>query len=134
MIDEILAAARSCLETPFRHQGRIPGRSLDCAGLAVVALQSVGIPVDDVRGYSRLPHKGRLQAALDAQPALERVTDIQAGDILLMKFGSEPQHLAICAGETIIHAYEQAGKTCEHGFTDEWRNRVVRAYRVRGSV
>ena len=32
---DIIAIARACLGTPFRHQGRIPGVALDCAGLVV---------------------------------------------------------------------------------------------------
>ena len=130
-IDDILAAARQCLGTPFRHQGRIVGIGLDCAGVAIHVAQQCGLGSIDVDGYSRTPSGGLLEASLDGQPCLDRVmlNDRQPGDLLLMRFASDPQHLAICAGDTIIHAYESAGQCCEHRLSCLWESRIVRVYR-----
>lgn len=125
---DIIAAARKELETPFRHQGRQPGMALDCAGLVVAVARSLGIDPVDVSGYARVP-SGILQSILDQQPCLVRVVTMQPGDILLMRFRGDPQHLAIYAGDTIIHSYETVGRCCEHDFTDLWRRRVVAIYR-----
>lgn len=130
--DDILSAARGCIGTPFRHQGRIPGVALDCAGLVVAVAKEIGADYIDRPGYSRNPSGGLLESALDDQPCLERVTDRQPGDVLLMRFKGEPQHLAICAGETVIHSYEAVGKVCEHRLADVWVSRIVRAYRFKG--
>lgn len=130
--DDILAAAREAIGTPFVHQGRVVGVGLDCAGLAIHVARRLGVDHVDVAGYERVPSGGRLEAVLDDQPgiAVQVVRDEpQAGDLLLMRFASEPQHLAICAGKTIIHAYAQVGRVCEHRFADVWRARVVRVYR-----
>ena len=127
----VLSAARACLDTPFAHQGRIPGLALDCAGLVVVVAKAIGADYNDHRGYSRSPSNGLLEAALDAQPCLDRVYDMQPGDVLLMRFASDPQHLAIYAGDTIIHSYSQVGKVCEHRLADVWRSRIVRVYRFK---
>lgn len=131
LADAIVAAARSCVETPFRHQGRQPGIAMDCAGVAVHAAEAAGLPVFDLVGYADRPKDAALEAALDSQPCLRRipVAEMAAGDLLLMKFSGDPQHLAIHAGATLIHAYAQVRKVCEHDFTPEWRGRVVRAYR-----
>lgn len=129
---DILTAARECLDTPFRHQGRIPGLALDCAGVAVHVAHSVGCKVDEPGAYSRLPHGGMLESWCERQPFLERAATAEAGDILLMRFAAEPQHLAICAGETIVHAYESIGRTVEHGLDAKWRRRIVRVYRFKG--
>ena len=131
---EILAAARACLNTPFVHQGRIPGRALDCAGLVVAVAKAIGADYQDVPGYGRTPANGLLRQTLEAQPCLEPVAiaERQPGDILLMRFAKEPQHLAIFAGENIIHSYMDVGRVCEHGLTDVWRSRIVAAYRFRG--
>jgi len=51
---------------------------------------------------------------------------------LLMRFMGDPQHLAIYAGETIIHAFAAGRKVCEHRLDDVWRARIVRIYRFRG--
>ena len=130
--DDILIAARSFLGTPFRHQGRIPGLALDCAGLVVSVAKEIGADYIDRPGYSRNPSGGLLESALDDQPCLERVTDRQPGDVLLMRFSGEPQHLAICAGDTIIHSYEAVGKVCEHRLASVWAARIVRVYRFKG--
>lgn len=137
MSEAIVTAARACLRTPFRHQGRHPGQALDCAGLVLVALRAVDADCRDVPGYGRNPAGHALEDALDAQPCLARVpsvADRQPGDVLLMRFGTEPQHLAICAGETIIHAYQQVGMVCEHRLADVWVARIVRVYRLRGGA
>lgn len=130
--DRIIEHARECIGTPFVHQGRVVGRGLDCAGVLVHVLRSLGLPHTDKRGYPRTPYKGLLRSILESQPCLQPVprADAQAGDVLLMKFAREPQHVAILAGETIIHAYADGGKCVEHGFTDEWRRRVTDVFRV----
>lgn len=133
-VDDILDAARQCLRTPFRHQGRLLGFGLDCAGVAIHVARQIGVGHLDVSGYGRTPVMGQLEQSLDAQPCLERValSERTAGDLLLMRFASDPQHLAICAGETIIHAYESVGKCCEHRLSSMWAARIVRVYRFRG--
>lgn len=132
--EDIIAAARAALGTPFGHQGRVVGSKLDCAGLLSHVCQSLGKPVADQDGYSRRPSGGLLEAALDTQPALVRVREKpQAGDFVLMKFETDnaPSHLGIVAGKTLIHAWAVARKVCEHGFDAEWQRRVVRVYRFR---
>jgi cell wall-associated NlpC family hydrolase len=129
--DQIIAAARSQLGTPFVHQGRIPGKALDCAGLAAHVAREIGADYNEWPGYGRTPHKGLLQSVLDAQPCLARVRVRQPGDILLMKWNKEPMHVAICAGATVIHSYQAVGKVCEHALDDEWIRRIVAVYRFK---
>lgn len=132
--DDVVRIARECIDTPFLHQGRVSGLGLDCAGLLVHVVTQLGLPHEDVRGYSRTPHAHMLEQLMDRQESVAPVplSELQAGDFLLMRFTSEPQHFAVCAGDTIIHSYMHARKCCEHDFSDEWRSRVVRAYRIKG--
>lgn len=126
----IVAAARAALGTPFRHQGRRVGQGLDCAGLVVHVCDVLGVCYVDQTGYSRRPSGGMLESALDGQPGMVQVSgNPQYGDVLLMRFSGEPQHLAIFAGENIIHSYLQAGKVCEHRYTALWKARTVCIYR-----
>lgn len=127
--NEIIEAARAELNTPFVHQGRLPGKALDCAGLAVVVARH-WFDVDEPRAYGRSPHLGLLQQWVEAQSFIEHGQPV-AGALLLMRFGTEPQHLAICAGDTIIHSYSRVGKVTEHNFSPVWRARVVRSYRFK---
>ena len=128
---DIVTAARAALDTPFQHQGRIAGLALDCAGLIVHVARSIGVAYTDVPAYGRSPHEGLLKATLDSNACITRVTDAQAGDILLMRFTSEPQHLAICAGDTMIHSYLNVGKVCEHRLSSMWAERIVAVYRFK---
>jgi cell wall-associated NlpC family hydrolase len=72
-----------------------------------------------------------MEAAADTQPYLMRVTDMQAGDVLMMRFTGEPQHVGIYTGDTLIHAYESVGKVVEHRMDDKWLRRIVRVYRFK---
>ncbi|MGZ9713895.1 C40 family peptidase [Glaciimonas sp. GNP009] len=129
--DDVIDAARAALDTPFQHQGRVVGLALDCAGLIVHVARSIGAPYKDVPAYGRSPHEGLLQATLDNNDCIRCVADRQPGDILLMRFDSEPQHLAICAGETIIHSYLNVGMVCEHRLSSMWAARIVAVYRFK---
>lgn len=126
-------AACECIGTPFRHQGRIVGRGLDCIGVVIHCAKSIGADHWTSEAYGRNPANGMLEAALDAQPCLEIVTDRQPGDILLMRFNTEPQHVAVyTASDTIIHGYQSAGIVCEHRLSAVWAARIVKIYRFRG--
>jgi len=133
--EDIIAAARLALGTPFKHQGRTVGTGLDCAGLLAHVCATLGQQVIEQPGYARRPSNGLLEAALDAQPALVRIKEkAQAGDFVLMKFETDkaPSHLGIVAGKTLIHSWAIARKVCEHNFDAEWQLRVVRVYRFKG--
>lgn len=132
--DEIIRYARELLDMPFRHQGRAPSGKTDCAGVICHVASRGGVAHEDQSDYPRLPGGGRLEAALDAQPCLARVqlADVRPGDVLLMRFGRDPQHLGIFTGNSLIHAYEPMGRVVEHGIDALWRRRAVRAYRFKG--
>lgn len=134
--DEAISAARECLGTPFHHQGRIKGIALDCAGLIVSVAHDLGLEYIDQQGYGRDPYKDLLRTALNEQPCLTVVPldQMQAGDVLLMRFGREPQHLAIYTGSGIIHSFETVGIVCEHDLTEVWRRRILAVYRFKESV
>ena len=131
----MVLAARECLGTPFQHQGRVPGVGLDCVGVAIYAAREVGLNPVDVQGYGETPNNGALRTALNSQPDLESVSlqDMpQEGDILLFRLRKEPQHVGICTGTGVIHAYSVVGICCEHDLCTKWRSRIVGIYRVKG--
>lgn len=132
---QIVAAARACLGTPFHHQGRQPGVGIDCAGLVIVAARAAGFDPVDLPGYGRRPHGGALESAIAIQPGLDAapIDDLADGDVLLMRFKTEPQHLAIYAEGGIIHAYESVGRVVEHRLDESWRARIVSAHRFVGA-
>lgn len=130
--DEIVTIARETLGTPFRHQGRVLGVGLDCAGVALYVANRLGMDTVDLVGYGPTPANGQLEEMLNAQPCLVEATERQPGDILLMRIFQEPQHLAILAGDTVIHSYANVGSCCEHDLDDRWASRIVKIYRFVG--
>ena len=127
MIAAFVAAARAYVGTPFRHQGR-DHLGLDCIGLVVCAARDAGYTLTDRTDYPRDPN-GLLSVELARQ--FDAVETAAPGDILLMRFRGEPQHVAILAGATLIHGYASIGRVVEHGLDVKWRRRIVQAYRLR---
>ena len=108
--EAIVTEARSWVGTPYLHQGRRKGQGVDCIGLVVGVAPSLCITVKDRADYAQQPAKGELQKELDRHGFRIPFTARQAGDILLMRFSTEPQHVAIFTGQSIIHAYQNVGK------------------------
>jgi cell wall-associated NlpC family hydrolase len=137
--DQIVAAARELLGTRFRHQGRRPGRSLDCVGVA----RDVGITLKqiaadyDFRAYGRLPDPLKMRTELDSllDPIELRTAD--AGDVILISSKGWSIHLGILArgarGQlTIIHTTKEVGRCFECDYEPEWRGSSRMAFRYRG--
>lgn len=134
----IVTAARACLGTRFRHQGRAPGRGLDCVGLVAVVGRTLGLVDYDVIDYGRLPNEARLRAHIEAagfQPVDPEAA--RAGDVALMRFTRAAQHVGILTGQspkgrTLIHAWMQAGRVVEHRLDPSWRARILSVYSFPG--
>lgn len=129
--DEFVEAARSYVGVPYHHQGRNRTRGLDCAGLLVVALQDLGFDIKDIEGYPRLPNSESLRKIVEENLGNPKpISTMGKGDVLLMRFSEQPQHLAVHAGDTIIHAYSKKKQVVEHRFADIWQKRVVGVYSI----
>lgn len=130
----ILAAGRRYLGTPFRHQGRVPGRGLDCIGVVVCIGRELGLFHYDVSGYARQPTSwSSLRRHVDLA-GFERVEAARPGDVYLMAITDRPQHVALATDRGILHAWMQARRVVEHGLDDQWRGRIVATYRFPGII
>lgn len=131
----IAAAARGYLETPFRHQGRLPGVGLDCAGVVVCAARAAGLTIEDAAGYAPSPDPARFAATLAVNADRIGVADARPGDVVTFAFLRHPQHLAIVSAVAplrIVHAWIAAGRVVETGVDAYWRRRLRDAWRLRG--
>lgn len=127
-------AARACIDVPWRHQGRTTS-GLDCGGLVVFALGSIGRLTADITGYPRLAYRGSLEDALranfgDPLPAAR----MQVGDLALIRFTGAPNHIVIIAdylygGFSMVHAYAPERRVIEQRLDDVWRARIAEIYR-----
>lgn len=142
---DIVTEARTWVDTRFAHQGHTKGLATDCAGFIGGVGVAVGAFAANVweaefaehAGYGRTPANGMLQVLCRRFMRSIATAEAQAGDVLLMRFATEPQHLGILApyehgGLSLIHAYSRARKVVEHRLDDVWRSRVVEAFALPG--
>lgn len=97
---QIAAEAETWIDTPFAWQGRVKGVGVDCKGLVAGVAKACGRPeadsVEALAGdYGNAIDAARLKAGLAR--LFDRVTEPQIGDVLLIRTGGKPQHLAIFA-------------------------------------
>lgn len=139
---EFVSQARLWLGTRWQHQGRAIGAGIDCVGLVLETCRAVG-PVSardldaievEINGYGRQPYGSKLRKFCDMHMLRISFKDVQIGDIVLMRFETDPQHLGIISahsyenGLTILHAHALARKAVEHRMDSVWRDRVVQYY------
>jgi cell wall-associated NlpC family hydrolase len=127
----IVDAARSLINTPYKHQGRIAQGELDCLGVVIVTAKIVGV-VDrdfDFRHYTRSGN-GLLQSELEKY--CTELPEITEGAIALFNLDGQPNHCAVISHQlsvtSMIHAYENAGRVREHELIPFWRDKIVKIY------
>lgn len=127
MKDEFISAARGFVGAKWRHRGRKPW-AMDCIGLVVLSLKSVGIEVNDRFDYSRDPWNDGLRTEL-LNHFGDPVSGMVPGDIALLKWenSNEPAHVAIITdinGDPgMIHAYSLICVT-EHRIDAHWKSLI----------
>lgn len=136
---QFVAEARTWLGTPFQHQARVRGAGVDCVGLVIGVARDLGLADVRIADYPRTPQASRLLVECRQHMTPIALADARPGDVLLMRFRRDPQHVAVVAdyvhgGLSIVHAYEGAGAVVEHRLDDAWLARVVAAFAVPGVV
>lgn len=129
----LVDSARALLGVPFRHEGRSP-TGVDCYGLLIVVGRANGLDVPIETGYGLRPSGRHMRDQLRAYCDPIGLAEAQPGDILHLKWGREPQHLAIVSDVDplrILHADGIIGRVVEHGLTGDWRESVRGAYRIK---
>lgn len=136
---EIVAIARDAIGTPYKHQQRVAGLALDCAGVPVHVAKRIGMSFEDITNYGRLPVPAEMRRVLDTNMTRVPLAEMQIGDVVWLKFRVEPQHFGVLGnyylgGFSLIHAYNGAGlsKVVEHRLDEQWAARIVSAWRFPG--
>jgi len=134
--EEIVAEARTWIGTPWKHQGRLKGRSCDCLGLIVGVLQKFEPDLrgfKDTRDYSHTPDVREAEKLLETYLAKIPREEAKPGDILRFYFDKDSLHLGFVTQKGMIHAYNLAGrKVTEHAIPPDWQCKIVRVYRIPG--
>jgi hypothetical protein len=140
---EIVAEARRyvAMSTPFRHQGRLPGVGLDCAGVLISIGRTFGIvPADfDITGYTLTPDGTLLGRLAEHMVRVPRGL-MRCGDAICVAINEDPQHLGILAdykhgGFSMIHAASRrdgSGGVIETRLMFARGNKFIAAYSFPG--
>jgi NlpC/P60 family putative phage cell wall peptidase len=140
----VVDEARRWLGTPFHHQAHTRGVGADCLGMVGGVAIALGLYPAEAwatiwaqhAGYARTPDGSTLEAVCRRYlvPAGHLM---QPGDVLLMRFSRDPQHMAILVpyahgGLAMVHAYSRAGRVVEHRYAPVWQARTVDWYSMPG--
>lgn len=128
--EAIVAAARACVGTRFRAQGRSVGLGLDCVGVAAVAMRAGGVRTRVPGDYRLSGDHHRLAERIDAVAGLERVAMAGPGDLVLCVVGRSHRHLAVMTDSGFVHAHLGLGRVVETPGVPEWP--IEAAWRVKG--
>lgn len=134
----VVTTARQWVGTPYGHQGRLMGARVDCVGLILCVgwdLNILDVTAEEwaeFEAYSRTPNPRKMGEAMEKfLVPLDVAKDETPPDGAIGWFGwreEMPMHLAIMASfegrKTMIHAFEHVSRCVEHGFVQEWPDRV----------
>lgn len=131
--EDVVRQARTWLNTPYHHQGRLKGVGVDCAGLIIGVAHELQLSAFDIGGYTARPDGDSLRQACQAQMQPLAIAALQPGDVLLFQFDAHPGHLGFFSGpDTLLHAYLPRRRVVEHALDAAWWRQVVGCYRLPG--
>lgn len=131
---QIVKQARTWIDTPFKHQGRLKGAGVDCVGLVIGVAHELDISNFDTANYSRVPNVSMMGKLLTEHLDEIAIDDAKDGDIYWMVVKSFPQHLAIKSDKGIIHSTSAIGKCIETSLDDTLKAKIFKAFRYKGKA
>ena len=134
--DDVIAAARAWLGTPYHDQASLRGVGCDCLGLARgVWRDLVGAEPQPIPPYSRdWGETGVREVLADgARGMMIEIPPAQMGPGALVLFRMAPRAIAkhvgiLTAPDHFIHAYDRLG-VIEEALTTAWVRRIAFAFR-----
>lgn len=140
LADKIVSEAGTWIGTPFRHQGRLKGQAIDCAGFISEVARNAGVSDVDIPANYRPREDGKVMMKLLKDHMTHVPTDqIKKGDVLALcdealREPEIPRHLVIVKDVTpeaifIIHASQNGVKA--HRLNTQWQKRIHSAWRIK---
>lgn len=94
--EDFIEKCRSYIGTPFKHQARLPGVGIDCAGVIICAGKELGVDFQDLTNYSRKPRSQDIIDKLYSSGFTDVLKeDVKVGDIGLVAYEGNVQHIVI---------------------------------------
>lgn len=124
--------ARTCIGTPFRHQGRLKDAGLDCIGLVIWTMKTLGISDYDYTTYSMMPPADLMAQIMSEKLVIIALADACPGDLYRFDVGGEAIHVGIATDVGVLHAVQARDGIVEHRLDSSWTDRIVDTYRIPG--
>lgn len=125
--DAIVAAARGCVGTRFRSQGRVAGIGLDCIGVALIAARAVGVDFTVPPYALGGDHQAQLETALATRGC--RAVDAAApGDLIVAAPAMGRRHIGVRTRDGVVHAHAGLGRVVEGPLDPGWT--IIGAWRL----
>jgi cell wall-associated NlpC family hydrolase len=144
---EIVEEAKTWIDTPFHHQGRLKNYinekgelkkgGVDCAGIIVGVLNHFNIKHKDYTGYTREESSHMMLDSL--QSSCEKIEELEPGAIVLFwqRRFENTNHIGIMSGfNTLIHADQRPGinRVTLIRINNKIRSQIHSIYRLPGAV
>ena len=117
--EAIVAAARRCVGTRFRPQGREVGIGLDCIGVALIAAAAANACFDVPAYALGGDHEADLDTTLPTHGCVP-VLVADPGDLLVVAPAPRRRHLGIVTPSGIVHAHASLGRVVEGPLDPGW--------------
>lgn len=129
----LIDTARSWLGVPYLHQGR-SRLGVDCVGFVISLLDSLDSLPAGFKTPQNYGRRGDGRLAAEVERYCVPVTKASPGVLVTIRWSrdSEPTHVGLCTGTTIIHCYQRAGCVVEHGYRAQWLQLTTGLYRLPG--
>lgn len=128
--EDIISTAKTYIDTPYHHQGRVKGVGLDCCGLVICVAKELGLSDYDLDGYSRTGDGVDFVEQFNKTCLPSK--DLEPGNIVVIRVGRYPHHCGIVSmlkdHLSLIHAYQSQGSVKEHYLDSSWSDRIVAIY------
>lgn len=126
----IVAAARDCVGTRFRAQGRVPGIGLDCVGVVLAAAAAVGVKPARLPSYWVGGDCPDVEAILKAEGCTP-TSDALPGDVMVFAPSSRQRHFGIVTPLGLVHAHAGLARVVEGPTDRDWT--IVSCWRLPGA-
>lgn len=137
--DDLVAAARRWIGTPYRHQASLIGAGCDCLGLVRgLWREFYGVEPEPLPPYAPdWAEASRVEAMIDAgrrHLLPVALADVRPGDVILFRWRADlpAKHAGILSTtERFVHAYEGCA-VVESPLGTWWRRRLAAAFAFPG--
>jgi cell wall-associated NlpC family hydrolase len=134
-VKQLSSKVRETIGTPFHHGGRVlgPNGGMDCGGIMVYALRSLGVEVFDKPFYNRGDGLADMEDVLEHNHFQRKdYGKPKPGDLILIRSSDTYHHLVyLTEDQTIIHAWFTTGlnKVVESTMLPEWEQNIHSIWR-----